>query len=352
MEHKTWQVIGQMSGTSLDGVDLVHVTFKLGSNYEYKIHHAKTYFYSEEWRVKLKNAFDATAEEITLLHFEYGCYLGRLINDFIHEFSIKEIDFIASHGHTIFHNPSKKYTLQIGDGASIAAATNQKVVCDFRSQDVAFGGQGAPLVPIGDLLLFSEYDYCLNLGGFANISFQENGERKAFDICPVNVVLNHYAEKMGVPFDKNGKFSSEGIVHQELLNSLNEISFYKNTAPKSLGMEFVNSEIFPIINCFSLSEKDILRTFVEHIAVKIAEKVNPSKQILITGGGAFNSYLINRIKFHAQCEIEIPSANLINFKEALIFGFLGLLKMENKINCLKSVTGATKDHCSGLIYYP
>jgi anhydro-N-acetylmuramic acid kinase len=352
MDTKKWQVIGLMSGTSLDGVDLVQVTFTDENQYEYKINHAKTYAYSDDWRKKLKNGFYATAAEITLLNVDYGRFLGRLINDFIQEFSIKEIDFIASHGHTIFHNPAQKYTLQIGDGASIAAVTNIKVVCDFRSQDVAFGGQGAPLVPIGDLLLFSDYHYCLNLGGFANISFQENGDRGAFDICPVNVVLNHFAEKLGFPFDENGKLASEGNVHRELLNQLNEIDFYKNSSPKSLGMEFVNTAIFPIIKKFPLSEKDVLRTFIEHIAIKIAEKVNPSKQILITGGGAFNAYLINRIEFHTQCKIEIPSVELINYKEALIFAFLGLLKVENKINCLKSVTGATKDHCSGIIYKP
>lgn len=350
MDTKKWQVIGLMSGTSLDGVDLVQVTFTDENLYEYEIHHAKTYAYSDDWRKKLKNGFYATAEEITLLNVDYGRFLGRLINDFIKEFSINKVDFIASHGHTIFHNPAEKYTLQIGDGASIAATTNLKVVCDFRSQDVALGGQGAPLVPIGDLLLFADYDYCLNLGGFANISFQENGERKAFDICPVNVVLNHYAEKLGFPFDDNGKLASEGKVHQALLNMLNQIDFYKNSAPKSLGMEFVNAVIFPIINSFSLSEKDVLRTYVEHIALKIAEKVNHSKKILVTGGGAYNLFLINRIKEISKSAVIIPSNLLINYKEALVFALLGVLRIDQKINCLKSVTGATKDHSSGLIY--
>lgn len=352
MAAKKWQVIGLMSGTSLDGVDLVQVTFTDENQYEYKINHAKTYAYSDDWRKKLKNAFYATAEEITLLNVNYGRFLGRLINDFIQEFSIKEIDFIASHGHTIFHNPSQKYTLQIGDGASIATTTNLKVVCDFRSQDVALGGQGAPLVPIGDLLLFSEYDYCLNLGGFANISYQDTGERKAFDICPVNVVLNYYAEKLGLPFDENGKLASEGIVHQELLNTLNELPFYTNSSPKSLGVEFVKSEIFPLIEKFSLSEKDVLRTFVEHIAMKIAEKVNPSKKILVTGGGTYNLFLINRIIKISKVNVIIPSDLLINYKEALIFALLGVLRINKEFNCLKSVTGATKDHCSGLIFNP
>lgn len=352
MEHKSWHVIGLMSGTSLDGVDLVFVTFTKGNKYEYKIKGAKTYEYEKEWRLKLKNALYASAEEITLLNVEYGQYLGRLIKKFISDFSIDKVDFIASHGHTILHNPAQKYTLQIGDGASIAAVTNLKVVCDFRSQDVALGGQGAPLVPVGDLLLFSEYDYCLNLGGFANISFQENGERKAFDICPVNVVLNHYAEKLGVPFDKNGKFASEGKVHQELLNQLNTIDFYKSTSPKSLGVEFVNSEIFPLIEQFSLFEKDILRTYVEHIGIKISEKVNPSKKILLTGGGTYNLFLKNRIDKISKTTVVILSDLLINYKEALIFALLGVLRIEEKTNCLKSVTGAVKDHCSGVIYNP
>ncbi|MDP3353766.1 MAG: anhydro-N-acetylmuramic acid kinase [Flavobacteriaceae bacterium] len=352
MEDKVYHVIGLMSGTSLDGVDLVCVSFLSENNYEFKIEYAKTYSYSVDWKEKLKQSFNATAEEITYLHVVSGRYLGQLINHFIDEFSIKNIDFIASHGHTIFHNPSKKYTLQIGHGASISAITKLKVVCDFRSQDVALGGQGAPLVPIGDLILFSDYDYCLNLGGFANISYQENGLRKAFDICPVNVVLNYYAEKLGFPFDENGKLSSQGYIIQDLLKELNQLPFYINSSPKSLGVEFVMSEILPIINKYSISEKDILRTFVEHIAIKIAEKVNPSKKILVTGGGTYNLFLINRIRELSKSIIVIPSDLLINYKEALIFALLGVLRVEGKINCLKSVTGAIKDHSSGIIYMP
>jgi anhydro-N-acetylmuramic acid kinase len=352
MEDKVYRVIGLMSGTSLDGVDLVCVTFLSERNYKFKIEYAKTYSYSVDWKESLKKSFNSTAEEITFLNFEYGRYLGQLINHFIDEFSIKEIDFIASHGHTIFHNPSKKYTLQIGHGACISAVTNLKVVCDFRSQDVALGGQGAPLVPIGDLMLFSDYDYCLNLGGFANISFQENRLRKAYDICPVNVVLNYYAEKLGLPFDENGKLSSQGFIHQDLLKELNQLPFYINSSPKSLGVEFVMSEILPIINKYSISEKDILRTFVEHIAIKIAEKVNPNNKMLVTGGGTYNLFLIKRIKGLSKSTIVIPSDLLINYKEALIFALLGLLRVEGEINCLKSVTGASKDHCTGLIFNP
>jgi len=352
MEQRQWNVIGLMSGTSLDGVDLVYVTFKENGQYTYKIHAAKTYNYSDEWRSKLRNAFEQSKDEIENLNIEYGIFLGKLINKFITEHAISEIDFIASHGHTIFHRPQEHYTLQIGDGQSIANETSIKVICDFRSQDVILGGQGAPLVPLGDLLLFSDFDYCLNLGGFANISYQEHNERKAFDICPVNVVLNFYAEKLGKHYDENGDLASVGSLHNELLYELNNVSFYTSSSPKSLGIEFVKSVLIPLISRFNLNESAILRTFVEHVAIKIAEKVKPHKTILITGGGAYNRYLIERIKKLSNCDCVMPSKELIDFKEALIFAFLGLRKTENKINCLKSVTGATNDHSSGVIFTP
>ncbi len=352
MEPEQWNVIGLMSGTSLDGVDLIFVTFGFEKKYEYIIHNAKTYLYSIDWQLKLKHAFDQSKQEIELLHIEYGVFLGQLINKFIDEFDIKNVDFVASHGHTIFHRPEENYTLQIGDGQSIATETSIKVVCDFRTQDVLLGGQGAPLVPIGDMLLFSEFDYCLNLGGFANISYQENDARKAFDICPVNVVLNFYAEKLGKAFDENGNLASVGNLQKQLLNDLNNLPFYHSSSPKSLGIEFVKSDVLPIISKYNLSESDVLRTYVEHIAIKIAEKVSPDKNILITGGGAYNHFLIDRLKYHSACQCIIPSKELIDFKEALIFAFLAVRKIENKINCLKSVTGASKDHCSGVIFSP
>lgn len=352
MEQKKWNVIGLMSGTSLDGVDLIYTTFTFSKKYNYKVHLAKTYNYTDEWRAKLSNAYEQSKQEIELLHQEYGVFLGSLINEFIDEFSIHEIDFIASHGHTIFHRPQEQYTLQIGDGQLIANKTSLKVVCDFRTQDVMLGGQGAPLVPIGDLFLFSEYDYCLNLGGFANISYQEKDVRKAFDICPVNVVLNYYAQKLGKPFDENGTIAASGIIYNELLNELNMLPFYVGKTPKSLGVEFVKSTILPILNKYSLPEADVLKTFVEHIAINISTKVKPNKKILITGGGTYNNYLIERIKLHTGCDCVIPSKELIDFKEALIFAFLGVRRLENKYNCLKSVTGASKDHSSGVIFIP
>lgn len=350
MQKMKIHAVGLMSGTSLDGVDIVYVSFENETNFD--IIYANTVTYTNCWKQKLQNAFNQSKSEIKKLDIEYGKFLGELINNFISENSIDKIDFIASHGHTIFHKPEEGYTLQIGDGKIIAAKTNQKVVCDFRTQDVKFGGQGAPLVPIGDKLLFAEYDYCLNLGGFANISFEKDNKRIAFDICPVNIVMNHYAIKMGMEYDDDGKLASQGAINNELLNELNQLAFYKHNTPKSLGYEFVVSEIFPLIDKYNLSIQDVLRTFVAHSVFQISKKITSNRKLLITGGGVFNSFMICELEKITSAHVVIPSNTIINFKEALIFAFLGLLRIKNQVNCLQSVTGAKKDHSSGAIYIP
>jgi len=341
-----------MSGTSLDGVDLVYVTFSQTKNYSFKIKHSKTISYSKKWIDKLKAAFYFNEAQLKNLDLEYGDYLSELILDFIQQNNIKKIDFIASHGHTIHHKPDEGYTSQIGSGQTIATKTGIKIICDFRTQDVALGGQGAPLVPIGDKLLFAEYDYCLNLGGFANISFDNKGKRIAFDICPVNIVMNHYANKLGFDYDDDGKIASKGTINQKLLDELNNLDFYNDKKPKSLGFEFITETIFPIIDKYKLAEKDILRTFIEHIVFQISNKIEAEGKIMVAGGGVFNSFLIERMKHYLKNEIIIPNKKIIDFKEALVFALLGLLRNENKINCLKSVTGAIKDHSSGFVFMP
>ncbi len=342
--------IGLMSGTSLDGVDLAYVSFEKIEKYSFEIIHTKTYSYTDEWKQKLQEAFNQSEEKINQLDVEYGNYLGRLINSFIADYQINKMNFVASHGHTIFHKPDEGITLQIGNGRVISNITNQKVVCDFRTQDVKLGGQGAPLVPIGDKLLFADYKYCLNLGGFANISFENNGKRIAFDICPVNIVMNHYVQKIELEYDDKGKLASQGEINSQLLNELNNLKFYDDDKPKSLGYEFVVDEIFPLIDKYNLSEKDILRTFVEHVVIQISNKLKFKGELLITGGGTFNTFLINELRKKNSNQITIPRKEIIDFKEALIFAFLGLLRIENQINCLKSVTGAKNDHSSGQIY--
>jgi len=281
-------------------------------------------------------------------------FLGKTIQKFIKENHLSQIDFIASHGHTIFHNPKKNYTLQIGNGPQITAITGVKTICDFRVQDIALGGQGAPLVPIGDKLLFSEYDYCLNLGGFVNISFEENNQRIAFDICPANIVLNHYVYQLNVEYDDKGTIASTGNIDNNLLDELNALPFYNDTKPKSLGYEFIVETIFPMIDKYNLEINDILRTFVEHVAIQIVKKIdsNSKKTVLVAGGGAYNTFLINRIQSYTKTQLLIPEDTIINYKEALAFALLGLLKDEGQNNCLKSVTGAQKNHSSGVIFTP
>lgn len=247
-----------------------------------------------------------------------------------------------------YTNLKNGFTLQIGNLPIIRDLVNQTIVCDFRVQDVQLGGQGAPLVPIGDELLFSEYDYCLNLGGFSNVSFNENGNRIAFDISPVNTVLNFYASELGFPYDDAGNLAKSGNVNQDLLKQLNDLEFYALPYPKSLGMEFVNAKIFPLINSFSIEVKDKLRTFVEHTAIQIANICSkPNAKLFITGGGAYNRFLIERLRnYLPTTEVIIPDDKTIQFKEALIFGFLGVLRLRNEINVLSSVTGASKNHSS------
>ena len=347
--RKTSYCIGIMSGTSLDGVDVVYARMTSGDKYDYEIIHGKTYAYSEEWISLLKEAFEKEPSELILLDTSYGVYLGDLVNTFVKEYKIEKVDFIASHGHTIFHKPAEGYTLQVGSGYEISRVTKQKVVFDFRTQDVELGGQGAPLVPIGDVMLFSEFDYCLNLGGFANVSYDKDGIRKAFDICPVNIVMNYYVNQIGKSYDDKGLLAETGKVHQELLDKLNSDPFYQLPHPKSLGFEFVKKNVIPLIDSFQLEVKDILRTFVEHIAVQISGIIKQKGKALSTGGGTYNDFLMKRIGQLTTIEIIIPPNELLEFKEALIFALLGFLKIEGKNNCLKSVTGASKDHSSGKI---
>ena len=354
MFKQNYNVIGIMSGTSLDGVDLAHVKFYKKENWTFEILETSTVSYDEKWLIILKNAVNFSNSELNQLNETYTLLLSKIINDFISEYKIKNIDAISTHGHTILHRPDLGYTLQIGNLPILAKLINQKVVCDFRVQDVLLGGQGAPLVPMGDKLLFSEYDYCLNLGGFSNISFDENGERIAFDISPVNTVLNFYANTFNIAFDDKGNIARSGTLNFDLFSKLNEINFYDLPYPKSLGIEFVNEVVFPMIEKYQIDYSDILNTFVEHIAFQISKNIkNEKSSIFISGGGVYNEYLIDRIKFYLpNNEIVIPDKKTIEFKEALIFAFLGVLKLRNEINVLCSVTGASTNHSSGVVFEP
>ena len=342
-----------MSGTSLDGVDLAHINFEIkNGKWSYKIFECDTISYSNEMISKLKNGIHLSSIELSELNIEYTNLLGNIISEFIDKNNISNLDAVCSHGHTILHQPQNGFTLQIGNLPEIAKITNQKVVCDFRVQDVLFGGQGAPLVPIGDKILFSEFDYCLNLGGFSNISFEENNERIAFDISPVNTVLNFYANTFGLEYDDKGKISESGNINIELFDELNKLEFYHKSYPKSLGFEFVQEIILPILNNYPITVEDKMRTFTEHIAFQIGEILKTKTgKLLISGGGVYNEFLIERIKkYLPSIEVIIPDEKTIQYKEALIFALLGVLKLRNEINVLASVTGAKQNHSSGEVF--
>jgi len=347
-----YKVIGLMSGTSLDGLDIAYCEFRYANcQWDHTILYAETIPYSEEWFERLSGLPESTAAEFAAADHCFGHLLGRLSREFIEKYDIKA-DFIASHGHTVFHRPGKGFTSQIGNGAAIKAEATLPVICDFRSGDVALGGQGAPLVPAGDRLLFSRYDFCLNLGGFANVSYDHQGDRIAFDICPVNIVLNSLAGNAGLPYDKDGSLAAKGKVNDQLLEKLNSLPYYSQTGPKSLGKEWIDEILRPLLESAELTNEDILSTFCTHIAHQIASQTgtDDSKKLLATGGGVNNKYLISLIRSMIKPQLIIPDLLTVNYKEALIFAFLGVLRRRNEINCLKTVTGAKQDGSFGAMY--
>lgn len=348
--------IGLMSGTSLDGLDVCQCTFRRNDGkWSFTLDCARGYSYPDEYKYKLGiGAQNMSAHEYVAFHSEYGFYLGERVKEFMEEFGVKP-DIISSHGHTIFHEPHKKIMYQIGDGAAIAAVTRVPVVSDFRRLDIMLGGQGAPLVPIGDRFLFGEYGFCLNIGGFSNISFEKDGRRIAFDISPVNYVINHYCRQVGLEFDCDGNIARKGSVCKSLLDALNGMDFYKQEGPKSLGREWVETNVYPLLESYGLTLEDLLRTFYEHAAMQVARVVRAnalqsSPSVLITGGGAFNKFLIERISQLSGADVVIPDKKIIEYKEAIIFALLGALYMAGEPSCLSSVTGAAIDNIGGMLF--
>lgn len=351
---KRYRAIGLMSGTSLDGVDVAACEFiSYGKTWSYSIHAARTYPYPDEWSEKLATLQNASALDYCMTHVAYGHFLGSLVQRFIGETGFEAM-LIASHGHTVFHQPQHKLTVQVGSGSAISVETGLPVVCDFRTADVALGGQGAPLVPIGDRLLFHEFDACLNLGGFANISLERSGERIAFDICPVNFVLNLLAARAGLKYDENGRLAATGQTDPGLLRRLNELEYYSRPHPKSLGREWVEQEIIPLLDQSGLSTASLLQTFCAHIAEQVAGSVGTGERlkVLVTGGGACNTFLMDQIRKTAHHDFMIPAPEVVDYKEALIFAFLGILRWTGQINVLRSVTGGSMDHSGGTVWAP
>jgi anhydro-N-acetylmuramic acid kinase len=341
--------VGVMSGSSLDGLDVCLCNFGMkDSKWQYMLLAAETAPYAAEMREKLLSAHQLDALQFVAFNIAYGEYIGHIVKQFIDRHGVIPL-LVASHGHTIFHQPAQGVTFQAGSGAAIAATAGVNTVCDFRTADVVQGGQGAPLVPIGDRLLFPEYDYCLNLGGFANISYEYEGRRLAYDICPVNYVLNHYARIVGLDYDADGLIAAGGNVDEDLLEALNGLDFYTQQGPKSMGREWVEREVFPAMEQHALPLADKLRTYCEHAAIQISKAATHGR-VLVTGGGVFNKFLFERIAAHTEAFLHVPETPLIQYKEALIFALLGTLYFTNQVNCLSSVTGASRNSIGGALY--
>jgi anhydro-N-acetylmuramic acid kinase len=351
MKHAC-SAIGIMSGTSMDGLDIVFCTFgKTRGQWGYDIRFAETTPYPESWRNRLSGVENGSALELALTDAEFGHYIGLKVRKFIQRHRVTP-DLIASHGHTIFHRPERGMTLQIGKGSGIAAETGIPVVSDFRSLDVALGGQGAPLVPAGDRLLFGEYDFCLNLGGFANVSYEHRGKRIGYDICPANIILNRLAVETGDPFDRGGRLAAAGKADARLLRKLNELPFYSLKPPRSLGKEWVLSTFWPLVSRSRISVEDKLNTLCLHIAQQVSSSCSRSRKgrVLVTGGGAWNTFLVESIRSYSPHHYIVPDPYTVNYKEALIFAFLGVLRMEGEANALASSTGAGSDNSGGAVW--
>lgn len=348
MEQNSLKIIGIMSGTSLDGLDVALCNFKTeNSIIQFNLIASETFLYEPIWKKHLQTAFDATAEQYFKLHSLYGQFIAEKINLFLKS-NHETADYIASHGHTVFHRPQLGFTTQMGCGAHIAAKTGIDTICDFRSLDVALNGQGAPLVPIGDRDLFHEFQSCLNVGGIANISFTKNGKTEAFDVCIANMALNYLTETIGKPYDDAGKIASEGNCNQNLLEQLQQLK----SNGKSLGREWFETQFLPVLNNSEIELNHKLATCVEYLALKISQVLNENdlQSVLITGGGAYNIFFIERLKVHYKGSIHIPTDDVIQFKEAIIFAYLGYLRVNENSNILNSVTKASRNSIGGCVY--
>ncbi len=350
-----------MSGSSMDGLDIVHVQLdEVRGQWNFEILHADCIPYNEQWAHDLKEAANMHVSNFLKLHTSYGRYLGEQINAFIAKYELgHQVHFIASHGHTVFHEPQHFTTCQIGDGAAIAAVTGLPVISDLRALDVALGGQGAPIVPIGDKLLFGGYDYLLNTGGIANITVQHAGPVVAFDVCPANQILNALAEREGKIMDEGGMMASVGMLLPDVLDELNSADYYKQMPPKSLSNEAARDMIFPKLLEIENNNYDLLHTATVHIAQQVAAAVKhyphgkEEATLLATGGGAFNTFLMAELQkalLPYAIKVVVPDAAVVKYKEALVMALIGTLRWREEPNVLSSVTGASRDSVGGALW--
>jgi anhydro-N-acetylmuramic acid kinase len=353
-----FEIIGLMSGTSMDGLDVAHVCFDFnGENDCFELKNSATYDLPEDIANRLMTAPFANVQQISQLDHDIALFYAQSVNEFILANNIDRntIRAIASHGQTILHQPWNGFSLQIGHGTTLAYNTGIQVINDFRNHDVVAGGQGAPLVPIGDFGIFNDLaEGFVNIGGFVNCSFKDvDGKIIAYDICPGNLPLNKLVNSKGLSFDKDGELAASGEINFYLLDLLNSLEFYNHTGPKSLGTEWLEEHFYPKLK-FDKEIENNLRTIVEHIAIQTGQKLNDAglAKVLVTGGGAKNNFLIQRIQHYFKGKLIIPEDDIIDFKEAIIFAYLGALYLENRPNALASVTGASRNMTCGVLHKP
>jgi anhydro-N-acetylmuramic acid kinase len=363
-----YRAIGVMSGSSLDGLDIACVEFETsGGRWKMQVLAACCEPYTEEWTEKLRSSTKLAARDYLLLHSEYGHYIGKALNRFIdaHELQYR-VGLISSHGHTSFHLPPMM-TGQLGCGAAIAAETGLPVVNELRAMDLAFGGQGAPIVPMGEKMLWGDHAFFLNIGGIANVSWTRPDGSVAFDICPANRVLNMLAAKLGQAYDAGGAIAASGKLHQALLAQLNNLPYYGKPYPKSLANDFGTETVYPLLGNSGVADTaDLMRTYVEHIAQQTRRAMlmmlssgglthAGNQRMMVTGGGAFNHFLVQRIAQMLEplgIVAEAAEPNLVNYKEAIVMAFLGVLRWREEPTVFSSVTGAREDSVGGALWKP
>jgi anhydro-N-acetylmuramic acid kinase len=360
-----YKAIGLMSGSSMDGLDIAYVHLhETGGKWSVEIQHTACYPFPANWMERLRSATQLPALDYLLLHTDFGHYLGESVNKFIAHFGLEhKVDMVASHGHTSFHLPMRGMTHQLGDGAAIAAETRLPVITDLRAMDTAFGGQGAPIVPIGEKLLLGEYGFLLNLGGIANLSFKAGDRYFGFDVCPANRVLNLLVQPLGLAMDEDGALAAAGVTDQGLLDDLQQLDYYGLPYPKSLANDFGTDLVYPLVAGRGLRTEDALHTFIEHIAIQVASNISAialkesidlnGHQMLVTGGGALNNYLVSRLVVHLEplgVSVVVPDRQLVEYKEAVIMALIGVLRWREEYNVLSTVTGARRDSIGGALW--
>lgn len=354
-----YHVLGLMSGSSLDGLDIAYcILNESGGRWSFSIPAASTLPFSSVWKTTLQQAPELSGRELLRAHTAFGHWVGQQVNGFIRTHNLQhKIHLIGSHGHTVFHEPQQRMSFQLGDGAALAAETGLPVVSDLRNLDVALGGQGAPIVPVGEKLLWPEYHVFLNIGGISNLTIKEADSPLAFDVCPANRVLNALAQSLGHPFDDNGAIARSGNLLPDLLEELNALPYYREPAPKSLANEFGTQEILPRLQRSGASVPDLLRTMSEHIAMQVSRACSlyglRETPLFTTGGGALNVFLVERIAALLQpmhIKPFVPDVQTVQFKEALVMALIATLRWREEPNVLGTVTGASRSSCGGALW--